>query len=183
MSFTRFPNGVAFRNLVYWNSSNQRISAASELGWRHIVIPLAAADGTTTVTTRITLPANTVIMPNPFLYVRTAEATGTTKTIQVGVTGTAGAFINGLSVASTGLKTPTLTSGAVTLGSKLFVFGDAGSTGPTPQPDIEASAIALTWTPGSNDWVEFRGELHLPIYQFADLSATPPIEEMMANTY
>lgn len=183
MSFQRYPNGVAFHNLVYWNTQNQRLPCLSELGYRHIVIPLNFADGTTTVTTNILFPANSVILPDIYLYVRTPEAVGATKTIQVGVTGTAGAFINGMSVASAGLLTPNLTFGSVTLGSKLFVYGGTTSTAPVPTPDIEATAVALTWTPGSADWTAFRGELHLTMYQFADLDSTPPIFEDMIHTY
>lgn len=173
MAFTNYFNGLTARNKGYYDLHSQYVPTRSAMGLRQLVIPMNFADGTTAVTTNFTFPANSVILPTPFIYVRTAEATGTTKTIEVGITGTAAAFINGLSVAATGLKQPVLTDAAVTMGTKLFVYSGATSTAPVPTPDIEASAVALTWTPGSTDWAEFDGDLILHWYQFADLTNMP----------
>lgn len=181
MAATRFTHGLTARNYFYKNSAGQKITPGHELIMRQLVVPISFADGTTTVTTTITLPANTIIMPYPTaINVLTAEATGATKTIQVGITGTAGAFVNGVSVASTGLIQPVLTFGAVTLGSKLQVFSGTGSTAPVPTPDIEATAVALTWTPGSADWANFVGEIHLTYFQYGDLTVAP-VNENIAN--
>ena len=173
--FIRFPNGLSVAAKGYNNPTNVYLASRVALGRRDIVIPLKYTDGTGTNTTNFKIPANCVIIPEPFLFIRTAEATGATKTLSVGITGTVGAFISGLSAATAGLVQPTLLDAAVTLGSDLFVYGGATSTAPTRQAYINAtgSPIAVTWTPGSADWANFDADLILPMYQFADLTQTP----------
>lgn len=181
MAATRFTHGLTARNYFYKNSAGQKITPGHELILRQLVIPISAADGTGTNTTTVTVPANTIIMPYPIgINVLTAEATGGTKTIKVGVTSTTGALINALSVATTGFKQPDLTFGTNTLGTKLQVASATGTLSPVPTPDVEAAAIALTWTPGSSDWVEFVGEIHLTYFQYGDLT-TAPVNENIAN--
>jgi hypothetical protein len=171
---SRYPAGIIDANKGIWSS---RLSiyetTRSCFVYRDIVIPLNFADGTGTNTTTFTIPANSFVMPNPSVYIRTAESTGGTKTFKVGITGTAGAFINGLSSATGGMVQPTLTFGSVTLGTSLFVYGGTGSTAPVPQPYLAGTAIAVTWTPGSTDWAQFDADLIISIAQFVDLTNLP----------
>lgn len=171
---TRYPNGLSPTNRGYVNKSNEAQGTNYLFNERWIAIPLSATDGTTTFTTNFTIPANMVILPNPFVYVRTAEATGGTKTLSVGVTGTTGAFLTGLSVSTTGIKQGVMGDVAgVTLGSFLYEFTATTTTGYARLPYVVGTAIALTWTPGSNDWVEFRGTLLLPVLQGLDMTNLP----------
>ena len=171
---SHYPAGLDVSNRGVWSSRLGLYQAnRSALVRRDLVIPLNFADGTGTNTTKLTLPASSIVIPNPKIYVRTAEATGTTKTLEVGVTGTAAGFINGLSAASTGMVAPTLTNAAVTLGSLLFVYGGATSTAPVREEHIVSTAVAVTWTPGSTDWANFDADLILPVYIFADLTQLP----------
>lgn len=121
------------------------------------------------------LPADAVVL-KVFLKVTAAEATGTTKTIDVGLLssesgGDADGFIVGLSVASTGTKVPTATIAtnthvsATTSGELLFGF-DAGAdaTNPGiafPKEHPVGVAKSVSVTAGDTDWVEFEGSLFI----------------------
>jgi len=109
------------------------------------------------------LPAKCAVL-GVFVDVTTAEATGTTKTLDVGTlssdSGTADGFLNGISVATTGLKKGTLASAGQTLGSLLYV--DEGGTGElVPEMSIAPGSVSVTYTAGDSDWAEFRGDIYI----------------------
>lgn len=117
------------------------------------------------------------------LDVTAAEVTGGTKTLNVGLLssesgGDADGFVAGLSVASTGLKRPGVS--IIAGGTETYVgswtrgvllaphpkagTNNAGDTGIyIEQPHLTGSVTAksVSFTAGSNDWVEFRGDLYL----------------------
>jgi hypothetical protein len=135
---------------------------------RCIVVPLGTLlVGTgAEVDTGVKLPLHALVLPQAVVNVRTAEATGGTKTLKVGTLssqagGAADAFLNAISVSSTGVKVGVLANGAETLGTKLK---ETTSAGPAPVPyaqDANAAALNISATAGSADWVEFRGEAYL----------------------
>jgi len=133
------------------------------------------------------LPANAELLETRVL-VATAETTGTTKTLDVGLKssesgGDADGFIDGVSVATTGLKRPaaTVTDGATeeyfsatTIGALLSpVFsagsntaGDVGTNYERSHLTDSVTAKRVTYTAGSNDWAGFRGALYLHIREY-----------------
>lgn len=170
---TRYSHGLSAANKGYVDPSAGVHVTRTVFNRRDIVIPLKYTDGTTAVTTNFTIPENCVVLPYPYVNIRTAETTGTTKTFTVGITGTAAAFINGLSAATAGLIQPVLANGAVTLGTDLFEYAGATSTEPVRLPYIPAAAVSLIWTPGSADWAEFDADLILPVLQMVDMTNLP----------
>lgn len=125
------------------------------------------------------LPANSIVL-DVFVNVTTAEATGTTKTLDVGLLssesgGDADGFLDGVSVASTGIVrgAATYTNGvnqnyisARTLGVLLWdgldgtdEAGDAGTGNPTYH--VVGTAKSVSYTAGSNDFAEFRGDIYI----------------------
>ena len=110
------------------------------------------------------LPAQSIVLA-AFVIVATAEATGTTKTLDVGLLssesgGDADGFLDGLSVAATGLIFPTLASGAQTLGALLSV--DEGGTGelvPEAHSTDSVTAKSISVTAGSADFAELIAEV------------------------
>jgi hypothetical protein len=110
------------------------------------------------------LPAKSVVL-GVWVDVTTAEATGTTKTLDVGLKsgesgGDADGFLDGVSVASQGVVKGTLASGGQTLGAFLRV--DEGGTGElVPEPAVTPTAVSVTYTAGANDFAEFRGDIYI----------------------
>jgi hypothetical protein len=90
------------------NPSTVALPARAALARREWSQPINFADGTAEVPEQFTFPA-TCIVTAASVYVRTAETTGTTKQINVGTatadSGTPNAFLNGIDVSTTGLKT------------------------------------------------------------------------------
>ena len=133
------------------------------------------------------LPANAEVLETRVL-VTTAEATGTTKTLDVGLKssesgGDADGFIDGISVASTGVKRPgaTIAFGggenffsATTIGALLSdnfaagsnTTGDVGTNYERSHLTDSVTAKSVTYTAGSNDWAGFRGALYLHIREY-----------------
>jgi hypothetical protein len=117
------------------------------------------------------------ILRNVYLDVTTVEATGGTKTIDIGLLasetgGDANGFLAAVSCSGTaGLRQGTVSTGTATLGALLKedVQGSAGSTGNTevPEPFLtdEVAAESLSYTFGSTGWVEFVGDLYLEFIQ------------------
>lgn len=124
------------------------------------------------------LPAKSVVL-DVFVDVTTAEATGATKTLDVGLLssesgGDADGFLDGVSVAATGLV-----RGAVALdgGSAYwntntrgvllsnFVQGtdgdDRGLYNEKPHLSTAVTAKSVTFTAGSADFAEFRGAIYI----------------------
>jgi len=122
-------------------------------------ISIGFADGTTETDTGWDVPSNAVVL-GVYVNVTTAEATGADKTIDVGTGGTSddpNGFLDGVSVASTGLVKGTLANGAVTLGALLKI---ADGTTDVPEPNVSAAGDSVTWTPGSNDFAELAADIY-----------------------
>lgn len=151
---TRFPSGVSV--------SNRGSGITKEVVRKHRVIPISYADGTSENATGFTFP-DACLIHNVYVHVLTAEATGTTKTIDVGTQGTSNdpdGFIAGVNVASTGLKRPTLATGSETVGALLTVESEAGATDATiREPNVSAGGDEVSWTPGSADFAELKAEI------------------------
>lgn len=134
------------------------------------------------------LPANALVT-DVFVRVITPEATGGTKTLDVGLLssesgGDADGFIDGVSVATAGLVVPnvTLTAGATetyvsswTVGVLLTsgvplagtnTVGDEGSFYREWHPTSAVTAKSISYTAGSNDFAEFRGAIFIHYYEF-----------------
>lgn len=116
-----------------------------------------------------------------FMHVRTAEATGTTKTIDVGLLSTetggdADGFLNDVDVSSTGLVLPGITEtaggtethiSATTYGDLIADFelgsntaGDHGYVHPHPYATDENTAKSVSFTAGSADFAELVADLY-----------------------
>ena len=110
------------------------------------------------------LPDNSIVR-DVFLNVLTAEATGGTKTLDVGLlssesNGDADGFLSGADVSSTGIVRGTLDSGGQTLGALLTA--DEGGTGElVPEDHLKNTAESVTYTAGSNDFVELEFDLYV----------------------
>lgn len=132
------------------------------------------------------LPANSLVL-DVFVQVTTVEATGTTKTIDVGLLsgesgGDADGFLDGVSVATTtGIKRgiPTITTGSnetffasTTRGvllSQFFAGTDVAADSGTyyEKPHIVGVAKSVTWTLGSNNFAEFVGNIFIVYVQLS----------------
>lgn len=177
-----YPQGVLLGNRgAYSSSLGFYQTSRVDFVERNLVVRINFADGTGTNTTPITLPVGAIVFPYPIVNIRTAEATGVTKTFSVGITGTNAAFINGMSSAATGEFIPSLTFGAVTMGTDLFQFSGATSTAPVPSQFVVTSAVAVTWTPGSADWANFDADLIIPVLIKADFVTNIPLNVNLNN--
>jgi hypothetical protein len=131
------------------------------------------------------LPAESIVL-GVVIDVDTAEATGGTPTLDVGLLssesgGDADGFIDGASVTATGKVQGTVTAtvggsetylSACTVGALLRAAYVAGSDVATdhgifvPRMHLTGTARSVTYTAGSNDFAEFRGRI---IIIYADL--------------
>lgn len=135
MTGTRLYGGVGVRNRAYRPPSTAASTALrpsrTELIYRDVVIPINFADGTSENPTNFKFPA-TAVAYEAYVNVRTAEATGTTKTLQVGTAtadgGTPNILLDGLSVSSTGLLNYT------SCGPVAITLGSSPATYTTPYP-------------------------------------------------
>lgn len=132
-----------------------------------VVISISSTPTGAEQDTGIDLPAKAIIT-NVALNVTTAEATGATKTMHVGLLssesgGDADGFLVSASCATTGVKIPSLVSGSVTRGAliKETVTGSGSATHSSPIPFSAGSVTAksISYTAGSNDWANFRGSI------------------------
>lgn len=169
---TTYPSGITTRNRQYTDANDNNFVTRTAMIRRDAVFKINYADGTGLVTTGITLPVGSIIAGFPLVNVRVAEATGTTKTINVGLGVTAAGIISGLSVATAGLVQPTQLFGAVTLGSLLLV-DTASAANPTFQPYVVTTAAAITWTPASGDFATLDADVIIPLLVMADLTNMP----------
>ena len=125
----------------------------------------SAPDGSQQVS-GFTIPARAVIQ-KVFVDVRVAEATGTTKTLDVGRTSDADGYIDGVDVSTVGVKKATLASGAQTLGALLRV--DEGGTGElVPEEDVGGGGETVTFSAGSGDFVELRADIYVVYYNLSN---------------
>jgi hypothetical protein len=136
-------------------------------------LPITVVASTAEQDTGWDLPADAIVTDVKVL-VATAEATGATKTMHVGLLssetgGDADGFAASISVAATGIKIPraTVTAGVLsanTRGALLADYAvgtDAADRGIyVPKSHIcNGTAKSITYTLGSNDWVEFVGDI------------------------
>jgi hypothetical protein len=110
------------------------------------------------------LPAKAIVL-DVWVDVRVAEATGLTKTLDVGLLssesgGDTDGFLASVSVASTGLKKGTLASTGQTRGALLYA-DESGTGGLVPEPHVVGTARSVVYDADSNDWVEFRGDIYI----------------------
>jgi len=126
-------------------------------------ITITYADGTVETDTDFTFPAKAIVLPNVLVDVRVAEATGGTKTIDVGtstVSNDPNGFLAGIDVSSIALVKGTLASGGQTLGALLSVYEDvAGAL--VPEQDLTSLGAVVSWTPGSNDFAELEADIYI----------------------
>jgi hypothetical protein len=125
----------------------------------------APADGSENDTEFI-VPENAVVQ-DIVLKVNTAEATGTTKTISVGIdstdSGDADGYLAGVDVSGTGLVKGTLANSGQTLGELLTVDED-GAGALVPEKDIASGGKVLTFTAGSADFEELDADIYVYYY-------------------
>lgn len=123
--------------------------------------------------TGLDFPEKAIILPYPLVDVETAEATGGTKTLDVGLLssesgGDADGLLNGVDVSATGIKKGTLLNTGQTLGALLSVDED-GAGALVPEPHVVGDAVSLTFTAGDNDWAEFRGRIYVPYIEIVSV--------------
>lgn len=125
--------------------------------------PIALVDSTAEQDTGFDLPDDGIVL-DVFLNVKTPEATGATKTVDVGLkSGEAGGdtdgFLDGVSVAAGGIKKGTLASGGQTKGA-LLRADESGSGGLVPEPHVlNGTAKSVVYALGSNDFAELDAEI------------------------
>lgn len=132
-------------------------------------IPIASAPTGSEQDSGFALPAKSIVK-NVWVDVTAAEATGATKTLDVGTDGSGSndpnGFLAALDVSGTGVLKGTLLSSGQTLGALLST--DEGGTGElVPEPDVASGGESVTFTAGSADWVEFRGTIYV---EYVDLT-------------
>lgn len=129
------------------------------------------------------LPAKAVVY-DIFVDVTVAEATGTDKTIDIGLKSTesggdADGLVDGISVAATGIVRPgvVITTGAtetyvsnwtrgllMTAGAPLAgtnVAGDEGNYYEKPHISSSVASKSISYTAKSANWAEFRGDIYI----------------------
>ncbi len=156
------------------------VGSAYTGGRQHLRIPIAFGDGTAENDTGVDLPA-TAIVHDVYVSCTTAETTGVTKTLSVGLLssesgGDANGFLASVDVSATGIKrgVPTWTVGSnedffasTTRGVLLtdFTAGsdvatDTGNNNEQPHLTDSVTAKSVSWQPATGgDWAEFVGEI------------------------
>jgi len=137
--------------------------------WKKINVTFAAGTGEND--TGWDLPAiGSAIILGVFVNVNTAEATGATKTVDIGTlstdSGDADGFLDGVDVSSTGLVKGTLASGGQTLGAYLRVDESGGGV-LVPEPSVAYGSVSVTWTPGSADFAELDMDILINYVEIA----------------
>ena len=175
---SNFSNGV---------STTKRNSSIQQKNWVDKIktIRIGFADGTTETSTAWTLPT-LAFVTDVLVDVITAEATGATKTLDVGplsseTGGDANGYLDGVSVAATGViqtgLTVTETTGvnetyisaiASTRGVLLEqldselgadVAGNTGYVNTLVKNHYNTNANNISWTPGSADFAELKADI------------------------
>jgi hypothetical protein len=97
-----------------------------------------------------------------WVEVTTAEATGTTKLLDVGTlstdSGDADGFLDGVSCATAGMVKGTLLSSGQTVGALLRVDESGGGV-LVPEPSVACGGKTVTYTASAANWAEFRGKI------------------------
>lgn len=128
----------------------------------------APADGAET-THADDLPTAGVVL-GAWLDVTTAEATGTTKTLDVGLLssesgGDADGFLVGADVSAVGIVKGTLASAGQTLGALLRV-DESGAGVLVPEGHVlNGTAVSISYTAGSADFAELVADLYVLVLE------------------
>jgi hypothetical protein len=127
------------------------VSAGAARKVAKVALPIVAA--TTETDTPLILPAKSIIL-GAYLLVVTKEATGTTKTVTLGIKSVdADGLLKATDVSAAGVKKGTLLNTGQTLGALLCV-DEGGSGSLVPEPYVCAAAATITYSLGSNDFAE-----------------------------
>lgn len=173
---TAFPGGVSHTEAL------NKVNLPKHLVQKTAVFRVTYATGTTETDTTFDLPSNGLVR-EVLVNVLTAEATGTTKTLDVGLLssesgGDADGFLDGVSVAATGLVAAanTITTGAnntyfasSTLGVLLMdkvagedtAAGGDGVAARKPHLTSSVTAKSISITPGSNNFAELVADVYV----------------------
>lgn len=148
---------------VGWREAAKVLASMQGIEFLKVDLPIVAA--ATAQDTSLVLPKGTVVMPFPLIEVMTAEATGATKTVDIGISGgDEDGFLNGASVAAVATVKGTLLNTGQTLGVLLAV-DENGSGVLVPEPYICSAATTICYTLGSDDFEELSARLWLPVVQ------------------
>lgn len=166
--------------------------AGATADWRRTHVQAADLSDASEVDTGLTLPDNSIVLPSVVIEVVTAEATATTKTIDVGLlstetNGDADGFLSGADVSATGYVLPGLTEtaggtethiSAVTYGALIADFelgsntaGDHGYIHPHPHViDGDAQSVSVTFgdSAGASELDAF---VYFPVVRFTQPGA------------
>jgi hypothetical protein len=153
-------HGMVAYNIVPSGPTELRIDRNARHSVLRIPFHVDDADGETA--TGFVEPTNGLILPNPVVTVATADAG---ITVDVGTistdSGDADGFMDGVSVAATGLAKASLANGAVTLGALLKAQDSANAGDAVPEGHVGAGkAITYTLT-GSPDTA--AGVISIPV--------------------
>lgn len=131
---------------------------------------IASGVGTTEAPLTFTLPARSIVTA-VYLNVITAEATGTTKTLDIGTatadSGDPDGFLDGISVAATGVIRGTLLSSGQTLGA-LLRADESGAGVLVPEPYVNAAAKRVSVTAASANFAELVADLIIEYKEITD---------------
>lgn len=111
------------------------------------------------------LPSKAIVL-GVYLDVTTAEATGATTTLNVGLVagesgGDADGFLAAVECNALGLVKGTLATAGQTLGELMTVDSSGGVLVPEPHLTDEVTAKSLAYTSSAADWAEFRGAIYI----------------------
>lgn len=139
------------------------------------VLPITRVASAAEQDTGWDLPAKAVVL-DAYVDVTTLEATGTTKTVDVGLlssetNGDADGFLDGVSVAAAGVKVSSLVAGSVTRGLLLkeTVTGSGAATHASPVPYSVSAGVArsVSYTLGSNNFAELVANIVIHYLEIA----------------
>ncbi|MFA5424232.1 MAG: hypothetical protein WC374_10285 [Phycisphaerae bacterium] len=127
---------------------------------------LAIAANTDPHDTSIVIPAGSIIK-NVWLRVTTKEDTGTTKTVDIGISGgDEDGLLAGVSVAAAGTVKGTLDSAGQTLGAELCA-DESGAGALVPEPYVCAAETTICYTLGSSNFAELVADV---IVEYVEIS-------------
>jgi hypothetical protein len=127
---------------------------------------LTIVAATTAQATAISIPAGSIIK-RVFVDVQTQEATGTTKTVDIGINGgNEDGFLDGVSVAAAGTIIGSLAFGAVTLG-ELSYENSGDSSAPVPKDYVCAEETTICYSLGSANFAELVANV---IVEYIDIA-------------
>ena len=163
MAGTHFSSGVSvLSNPINGDTNNRKKGATTDFIRRSQVARIRYSDGISETQTGIKLPPAAIVR-EVYLNVITPEATGLTKTVDVGplsteTGGDANGYLAGVDVSTAGVKKGTLLNTGQTLGALLAV-DESGTGGLVPEPHVNLNGNNISWTPGSNDFAELVADV------------------------